>query len=136
MGGGGGSRLGGPTAGAKIGRPTSVIGLPTMGGTGATSSPSSGLHRITPPTQSKLGPTGPSPLAVESIRNLSPTYRNSPKFEMELFDLSNLPPAPAAPPAAIKNIQRRVSMNYSPSTVATHPSFMGSDYSSTHESKK
>ena len=93
------------SSGSKLVRPSTIIGLTSMGSSGPASSPSAGVNRVTPPT--KL--LGPSPLAFESLRNLSPTYRNSPKFEMDIQDLSNLPPAPA-----FKNIQRRVSMNYSP----------------------
>ena len=97
----------GPSGVTKLVRPSSIIGLPTMGtAAGVGSSPSSGLNRITPPSKAQ-----PSPMAVESLRNLSPpTYRNSPKFEMEMHDLTSLPPAPA-----FKNVQRRVSLNYSPS---------------------
>lgn len=78
-----------------------------MGNTGQASPPSKGGNRISP--SSKLSGAPPSHMTVEALRNLSPTYRNSPKFEIDLQDLSNLPPAPA-----FKGIQRRVSMNYSP----------------------
>ena len=115
----------GPTGVTKLIRPSSMIGLPTMGTAAAVgSSPSSGLNRITPPSKAQ-----PSPMAVESLRNLSPpTYRNSPKFEMELHDLTSLPPVPA-----FKNVQRRVSLNYSPST-GINPANTNSDF--TYEGKK
>lgn len=86
-------------AGPKLVRPSTIIGLTTVGGNGQSSSPSG----VTRAAQSvDLSNAQPSPMAVQSLRNLSPTYRNSPKFEMDLQDLSNLPPAPA-----FKGVQRR-----------------------------
>ena len=79
-----------------------------MGNTGQASPPSQGVNRV-PPSPKLSGPPPSVHMTVEALRNLSPTYRNSPKFEMDLQDLSNLPPAPA-----FKGVQRRVSMNYSP----------------------
>ena len=115
----GSTRMGSSSGVTKLVRPSTIIGLTPMGGGGAASSPSSGVARVTPP--SKLSAAVPSPMAVESLRNFSPpTYRNSPKFDMELFDLSNLPPAPA-----FKNIQRRMSMNFSPFSSNNPPNTHG-----------
>ena len=94
-----GSTRTGPNAGPKLVRPSTIIGLTSMGGNAQSSSPSG----VTRNAQSvDLSNVPPCPMAVQSLRNLSPTYRNSPKFEMDLQDLSNLPPAPA-----FKGVQRR-----------------------------
>ena len=107
----GSTRMGSSYTSPKLLRPSTIIGLTSMGSAGPAASPSGSLNRGAP--SSKQAPAGvnPSHLKVESLRNLSPpTYRNSPKFEIDMHDLSSLPPAPA-----FKNVpQRRVSMNYSP----------------------
>ena len=111
----GSTRMASGSSAAKLVRPSTIIGLTSVGSGGQASSPSGGGNRVAP--QSKLPPAvAPAHMSVEALRNLSPTYRNSPKFEMDLQDLSNLPPAPA-----FKNIQRRVSMNYSPFSSSNQP---------------
>ena len=72
-------------------RPNSVIGLSnnattSPAGAGAAAAAATGAPIL---RQKKL----PSPMA-EMMRN-SPTYRNSPRLDMELMDLAHLPPAPA-----------------------------------------
>ena len=56
-----------------------------------------------------------SPAMAEMMRN-SPTYRNSPRLDMELMDLAHLPPAPAP-----KMTQRPPSSSYQSQVTSYQP---------------